>query len=72
MQNRHQFTNHQLAGTLQELAKITANHDEGAVACLCLYMLIMQDRHPERSLQELADNARLMIMSFEDRPGTLQ
>ena len=63
-----EFCGHHLLPAFKELSKITHNTGEGATAALCMFVMLWRDSNPEVSLEEIADAARCMILSYEDGP----
>lgn len=54
-----------LAPLVEQLMKITHGPGEGAAVCLCLFIDLWHRFQPELTLDEIAEDARRMIMSYE-------
>ena len=50
---------------IDELGKITHGPGEAAELCLALFFRLWQMHDPLRSLEEIAETARTMILSYE-------
>ena len=60
-----EIDNERLQAVMHELVKVTTGPGEAAAACLMLFIDLWRTSRPSAELSEIAEDARVMILSYE-------
>lgn len=68
MWTQFEIAKHSLRPVAAELVKVTAGPGEAAASCMVLFIHLWQLHKPESSLDDIAEAARLMVLSYDENP----